>query len=129
MFGCGHVLGNPAGTADNRTVPMPFREDTLPLQNYDRQNAGAIAAKLSALTQRELRQIREYELARENRKVVLDRIAELTSDEPWEGYDEQDGATIADVIASADPETVRFVVDYEREHRSRAQVIRAAVKR
>jgi hypothetical protein len=107
---------------------MPYREDTLPLQNYDRQSAGAIAAKLSVLTQRELRLLREYELARENRKVVLDRIAELTSDEPWEGYDEQDGATIAEVIASADPDTVRFVVDYEREHLSRAQVIRAAAR-
>ena len=107
---------------------MPFREDTLPLQNYDRQNAGAIAAKLSALTQRELREIREYELARENRNVVLDRIAELTSDEPWEGYDEQDGATIAVAVAVADPETVRFVLDYEREHRSRAQVMRAAAR-
>ena len=107
---------------------MPYREDTLPLQNYDRQNAGAIAAKLSALTQRELREIREYELARENRKVVLDRIAELTSDEPWEGYDEQDGAAIAVAVSAADPETVRFVLDYEREHRSRAQVMRAATR-
>ena len=61
--------------------------------------------------------------------VVLDRIAELTSDEPWEGYDEQDGATIAVAVAAADPETVRFVLDYEREHRSRAQVMRAAAKR
>ena len=42
---------------------MPFREDTLPLQNYDRQNAGAIAAKLSALTQDELRVIHDYESA------------------------------------------------------------------
>jgi hypothetical protein len=129
MFVNGHVLGSPAGTADNRTDPMPFREDTLPLQNYDRQNAGAIAAKLSALTQRELREIREYERARENRRVVLDRIDELTSDEPWEGYDEQDGAAIAVAVAAADPETVRFVLDYEREHRSRAQVMRAAAGR
>jgi len=105
---------------------MLFREDTLPLQNYDRQNAGAIAAKLTALTQAELRQIREYELRRENRQVVLDRIAELSSDEPWEGYDQQDGATIAVAVAAADPETVRFVLDYERHHRSRSQVIRAA---
>jgi hypothetical protein len=105
---------------------MPFTEDTLPLQNYDRQNAGAIAAKLTALSQRELRQIRDYESRNANRQVVLDRIAELTSDEPWEGYDDQDGATIAVAVASADPDTVRFVLDYEREHRSRAQVVHAA---
>ncbi len=108
---------------------MPLTEDTLPLQNYDRQNAGAIAAKLTALSQRELRVVREYELERENRREVLDRIAELSAAEPWTGYDDQDGATIALAVAAADTRTARRVLDYERAHRSRAQVIRAANSR
>jgi hypothetical protein len=105
---------------------MPLTEETLPLGNYDRQSAGAIAAKLTALSQRELRVIRDYEIERENRREVLDRIAELSVPEPWVGYDEQDGATIALAVAAADARTVRRVLDYERAHRSRAQVIRAA---
>jgi hypothetical protein len=105
---------------------MPLTEDTLPLQNYDRQNAGAIAAKLTALSQRELRVVRDYEIERENRREVLDRIAELSMAEPWAGYDEQDGATIALAVAASDASTVRRVLAYERAHRSRAQVIRAA---
>jgi hypothetical protein len=102
---------------------MPSTQDTLPLQNYDRQNAGAIAAKLTALSQRELQVIREYESSRANRRLVLDRIAELSAAEPWPGYDEQDGATIALAVTAAD---AGRVLDYERDHRSRAQVIRAA---
>jgi hypothetical protein len=107
---------------------MPLTEETLPLQNYDRQNAGAIAAKLTALSQRELRVIREYESERENRREVLDRIAELSAAEPWAGYDEQDGAAIALAVAAADARTARRVLDYERTHRSRAQVVRAGTR-
>jgi len=105
---------------------MPYREDTLPLQNYDRQKGWAIAAKLTVLSQRELQVVYAYETERENRAEVLQRIAELSMAEPWEGYDDQDGATIAEAVSSVDAATARRVLSYEREHRARAQVIRAA---
>jgi hypothetical protein len=105
---------------------MPFREDTLPLQNYDRQNAGAIAAKLSALTQDELRVIRDYEAQRGNRAIVLERIAELSGGEPWAGYDAQDVDEIAARAAQVDGDTAVRVMNYERAHKARARIIRAA---
>jgi hypothetical protein len=105
---------------------MPYTEDDLPLKNYDRQRAGAIAAKLTAFTQRQLRVIREYEVEHERRAVVLDRIAELAAGEPWDGYDDQSADAIVSALADADPDTLRQVASYERAHRARADVIHAA---
>jgi hypothetical protein len=105
---------------------MPLTEEDLPLQNYDRQRAGSIAAKLTGFTQHELRVIREYESNRENRAIVLERIAELSGQEPWAGYDEQSLEEITAALADADAATVRQVLRYEREHKSRAAIIRAA---
>jgi methylmalonyl-CoA mutase cobalamin-binding subunit len=105
---------------------MPYSADDLPLQNYDRQRAGAIAAKLTAFSQRELRVIREYEAEHERRAVVLDRIAELAGGEPWDGYDDQSADAIVSALVDADVRTCRLVVLYEREHKARAQIIRAA---
>jgi hypothetical protein len=102
---------------------MPYTEDDLPLQNYDSQRAGAIAAKLTAFSQHELRVIREYEAEHEHRAVVLDRIAELAVGEPWAGYDEQSAVAIRSALAGADARTARKVLRYEREHRARAGVI------
>ena len=105
---------------------MPYTEDELPLQNYDSQRAAAIAAKLAAFSQHELSVIREYEVEHAHRAVVLDRIAELAVGEPWPGYDEQSAEAIVMALAAADPGVARRVVRYEREHRARASVIKAA---
>jgi hypothetical protein len=114
------------GFHEFRTCRMPYTEEDLPLQNYDRQRAAAIAAKLTGFSQHELRVIRDYEAERENRAVVLERIAELSGEEPWPGYDEQSAEDIATALANAEAVTVRRVLRYEREHKSRAGVIRAA---
>jgi hypothetical protein len=108
---------------------MSYTEDDLPLQNYDRQRATAIAAKLTAFSQHELRVIRDYEVEHEQRAIVLDRIAELSAREPWSGYDEQGAGMIVSALAEADVRTCRLVVLYEREHKARAEVIRAAQRR
>jgi hypothetical protein len=108
---------------------MTLTEDDLPLQNYDRQRAGAIAAKLTAFSQHELRVIRAYEAEHEHRAVVLERIAELAVGEPWEGYDGQSADALLSALKDADATTARTVLRYEREHRARAGVIRAASAR
>jgi hypothetical protein len=73
--------------------------------------------------------IRDYEVEHERRAVVLDRIAELTAGEPWNGYDDQSADEIASALADADSRTCRLVVLYEREHKARAEIIRAAQRR
>jgi hypothetical protein len=97
--------------------------DDLPLRNYDRQSGEAIAAKLRAFSQRELRAIGEYEARHERRDAVLARVAELSAQEPWPGYDEQDGDAIVAALNNANAS--RAIV-YEREHKARAAVIAAA---
>src|SRR5512144_2852043 len=64
-------------------------EQDLPIADYDKQTADDIASKLKGFSQRELRMIGAYEIKHNNRATITDRIAKLTGEEPWSGYDEQ----------------------------------------
>ena len=61
-----------------------------------------------------------YEAKRENRATIMDRIAKLTGEEPWSGYDEQTVDAITSALAGADADTARKVLAYERDHKSRS---------
>ena len=98
-------------------------QDDLPITDYDKQTADAIASKLNGFSQRELRMIGAYEAKRENRATIQDRIAKLTGEEPWAGYDEQTVDAITSALAGTDSDTARKVLAYERDHKSRATVI------
>jgi hypothetical protein len=98
-------------------------EGDLPIADYDKQTADAIASKLNGFSQRELRMIGAYEAKRSNRATIMDRIAKLTGEEPWAGYDEQTVDAISSALAGADAETARKVLAYERNHKSRSSVI------
>lgn len=104
-------------------------EHDLPIKNYDKQTATDIAAKLNGFSQRELRMIDAYERKHENRATITDKIAKLSGEEPWSGYDEQSVDAIAKVIRGADHETARAVRSYERSRKDRAGVIEAADQR
>ena len=98
----------------------------LPIADYDKQTAHDIAAKLKGFSQRELRMIGAYEVKHENRWTITDRIAKLTGDEPWPGYDEQNVDAITTALADGDADTAHKVRSYERDHKDRAGVIDAA---
>jgi hypothetical protein len=98
----------------------------LPIADYDTQTAQGIADKLKGFSQRELRMISAYEAKRQNRATITDRIARLTGDEPWSGYDEQNVATITTALAAGDADTAAKVGSYEREHKHRTGVLDAA---
>jgi len=117
----------PGVAAAEGTVTGAFAvEDDLPITDYDKQTADAIASKLNGFSQRELRLIGAYEAKRSNRTTITDRIAKLTGEEPWSGYDEQTVGEITSALGGADADTARKVIAYEREHKSRAGVIDAA---
>jgi len=101
-------------------------EDDLPINDYDKQTADAIAAKLNGMSQRELRFVGAYEAKHENRATIIDRIAKLTGEEPWSGYDEQTADEVTSALRGVDAEKARKVIAYEREHKARATVIDAA---
>ncbi len=101
-------------------------EQDLPIRNYDGQSAEEIAGKLKNFSQRELRMVDAYERKRENRTTIIDKIAKLTGEEPWPGYDEAGVEAITRALADADAERSRKVRTYEREHKDRTGVIEAA---
>lgn len=97
-----------------------------PITGYDEMSIEAVIAKLKTLSQRRLKLVRAYEKAHGARTSVLHKIGRLTADQPWAEYDRQQVKEITAVLARADADTARQVLDYEREHRARAGVILAA---
>ena len=104
-------------------------EQDLPIAGYDKETAEDIASRLNGFSQRELRMIDAYERKRENRATITDKIAKLTGDEPWSGYDEQSAEAIATALDDTDALTAQEVKEYERDHKRRAGVIETAEKR
>ena len=60
---------------------------------------------------------------------LTDRVAELMSDQPWPGYDEQGVGAIATRVEHGDARTARQVMRYERDRKDRAAVVLAAERR
>jgi hypothetical protein len=104
-------------------------EEDLPIADYDKQTADDIAGRLKGFTQRELRMIDAYERKHENRATITDRIAKLSGDEPWSGYDEQSVDEINAVLREADKDTAQAVRAYERDRKARSGVLQAADQR
>ena len=101
-------------------------EGDLAIARYDALTAEEIIGRLSALSQIDLAKVDSYERKHENRTTVLDRIASLRGDEPWAGYDELTAAEAQAVLAEGDDERAKQVRSYERAHKNRAGVLKAA---
>jgi hypothetical protein len=104
-------------------------EQDLPIASYDKQSAADIAARLKGLSQRGLRMIDAYERKHDNRATITDKIAKLTGDEPWSGYDEQSVDAITQALHEAPTQTAHAVKRYEGGHKGRAGVLTAADKK
>jgi hypothetical protein len=104
-------------------------EQDLPVKDYDKQSAEDVAGKLRGFSQRELRTIDAYERKHENRATITDKIAKLTGNEPWSGYDELSAEAVAKAVTDGDEDRAKTVRSYEREHKDRAGVIEAAGRR
>jgi hypothetical protein len=104
-------------------------EEDLPIKDYDKQTAQDIANHLKNLSQHDLRKIDTYERKNENRTTITDKIAKLTEEEPWSGYDELSAEAVTKAVREGDEETARKVRSYERDRRDRSTVIDAADQR
>src|ERR1700712_320321 len=118
-----------AAAAEGAVTGLVANEQDLPIKDYDKQTATDITAKLKGFSQRELRMIDAYERKHENRATITDKIAKLSGEEPWPGYDEQSVDEIAKALRMGDHETARAVRSYERSRKDRAGVIEAADQR
>jgi ferritin-like metal-binding protein YciE len=101
-------------------------EDDLAIARYDALTADEITSKVSDLSQIDLAKIDAYERKHDNRTTVLSRITALRGDEPWTGYDELTVDEVQTVLAEGDPERAAKVRSYERSHKNRAGILRAA---
>ena len=101
-------------------------EEDLAIARYDSLTAEEIVSKLAELSQIELAKVDSYERKNDNRTTVLSRVSALRRAEPWPGYDELTVAEIEAVLGEGDEQHVKDVVAYERAHKNRAGVLKAA---
>jgi ferritin-like metal-binding protein YciE len=101
-------------------------EGYLAIPRYDALTADEVVALLAGLSQIDLAKVDAYERKNQNRRTVTSRIGSLRGDEPWAGYDELTASEVQAVLAEGDDERAQEVRDYERAHKNRAGVLRAA---
>ncbi len=101
-------------------------EGDLAIARYDALTAEEIASKLSGLSQIDLAKVDAYERKHQDRATVLGRIRSLRGDEPWAGYDELTAAEVQAVLSEGDDDRASSVRAYERAHKNRAGVLKAA---
>jgi len=113
-------------TAEGEIKGAVASEEDLAITRYDELTVDEITGRLSGLSQIELAKIDAYERKNENRTTVLNRISSLRGDEPWPGYDELTAAEVQAVLSEGDDERASEVRSYERSHKNRAGVLKAA---
>ena len=113
-------------TAEGQVKGAAASEDDLAIARYDALTADEITGRLSALSQIDLAKVDAYERKHQNRSTVLSRITALRGDEPWPGYDELTAAEVQAVLSEGDDERASEVRSYERAHKNRAGVVKAA---
>jgi ferritin-like metal-binding protein YciE len=101
-------------------------EEDLAIARYDTLTAEEITGKLPELSQIDLAKIEAYERKNQNRTTILSRVTSLRSDEPWAGYDELTAAEVIAVLSEGDDDRAKDVRSYERAHKDRAGVLKAA---
>jgi hypothetical protein len=112
--------------AEGQVKGAVAREDDLAIARYDALTADEILSRLAELSQIDLAKVDSYERRNQNRSTVLTRIGTLRGDEPWPGYDELNASEIQAVLSEGDDDRAAQVRNYERSHKNRAGVLRAA---
>ena len=101
-------------------------EGDLAIARYDTLTADEIIRRLAELSQIDLAKVDAYERKNQARSTILSRIDTLRGNEPWPGYDELTAAEVQAVLPEGDDERVQQVRTYERAHKNRAGVLKAA---
>jgi ferritin-like metal-binding protein YciE len=101
-------------------------EQDLAIARYDALTAEEIVGRLAELSQVDLAKVAAYERKHQKRSTVLGPIDSLQGTEPWPGYDELTADEVRAVLAEGDDDRVKEVRGYERAHKNRAGVMKAA---
>ena len=84
------------------------------------------SASWPSLSQIDLAKVDAYERKNENRATVLSRVGTLRASEPWAGYDELTADEVQAVLSEGDDDRAEQVRSYERSHKNRVGVLKAA---
>jgi hypothetical protein len=101
-------------------------EDELPITGYGELTAVEVTGRLPRLSQADLATIEGYERAHAGRSTILNKIADLSGDEPWPGYDSMKADEIRARLRKSDADLAQQVLDYERRHQERTTITTAA---
>lgn len=101
-------------------------EGDLAISGYDKLTADEITSKLPNLSQIDLAKIDSYERKHQDRTTILSRVETLRGAEPWPGYDELTASEVQSALSDVDSDHVGQVGSYERSHKNRAGVLKAA---
>jgi ferritin-like metal-binding protein YciE len=112
--------------AEGQIKGVVASENDLAIARYDSLTVDEIIARLTELSQIDLAKINAYERKNQNRTTVVNRISSLRGDEPWAGYDELTAAEVQAALTGRDDDRAKQVRSYERAHKNRAGVLRAA---
>jgi ferritin-like metal-binding protein YciE len=112
--------------AEGQVKGAAASEQDLAISRYDALTAEEIIGRLTDLSQVDLAKVAAYERKHQKRSTVLGRIDSLQGSEPWPGYDELTADEVRAVLAEADDDRIGEVRAYERGHKNRAGVLKAA---
>jgi ferritin-like metal-binding protein YciE len=112
--------------AEGRIKGAVASEQDLAIGRYDALTAEQIVGRLAELSQVDLAKVAAYERKHQKRSTVLGRIDSLQGNEPWPGYDELTADEVRAVLAESGDDRITEVRAYERAHKNRAGVLRAA---
>ena len=101
-------------------------QEDLAIARYDALTAEEIVGRLTGLSQVDLAKVAAYERRHQSRSTILARVDTLQGDEPWPGYDELTADEVRAVLSEGDDDRAREVRAYERAHKNRAGVLKAA---
>jgi hypothetical protein len=101
-------------------------EGDLPIARYEKLTADEIVGRLGGLSQIDLAKVDSYERKNQNRATILTKVSSLRGDEPWPGYDELSAADVESALAAGDDDLAKKARTYERSHKDRAGVLKAA---
>jgi ferritin-like metal-binding protein YciE len=101
-------------------------EQDLAIARYDALTAEEIIGRLGELSQIDLAKVAAYERKHQKRSTILGRVDSLQGNEPWPGYDELTADEVRAMLADGDDDRIREVRAYERAHKNRAGVLKAA---
>lgn len=112
-----------AGAAAKAVSKTRVPELKAPFANYDEMTAKEIVAKIDGMANEELRQVKLYEAANQNRVTVMREVDRQMAELPIPNYDKLTVAEIEPMLVTLSKEQLKSVRAYEVEHDNRVTLL------